>query len=192
MMSDDQHLSALRTYWKRNQAFPSMAKLCNVVGLSSTSSVFALVKRLVDAGFLERVEGRIAPTRQFFGRPVIGAVRAGLPQPEGQEPPELLTIDDYLVEDPNRTVLCRVRGESMRDAGLLDGDLVVVQKNRPIRPGDIVVAVVDGEMTVKTLRLDDSGTFYLEAAHPDFQPIRPRGALEIVGVVTGAVRKFAR
>lgn len=191
-MGDDQHLAALRTYWKLNQAFPSMAKLCDVVGLTSTSSVFALVKRLVDAGFLERVEGRIAPTRRFFARPVIGSVRAGAPQPESQEQPELLTIDDYLVDDPNRTVLCHVRGESMRDAGLLDGDLVVVEKNRPTKPGDIVVAVVDGEMTVKTLRLDKSGTFYLEPANPDFQPIRPQGSLEIVGVVTGSIRKYGR
>lgn len=169
-----------------------MAKLCAVVGLTSTSSVFALVKRLVEAGLLERVEGRIAPTRGFFARPVIGSVRAGLPQPESQEQPELLTIDDYLVDDPNRTVLCRVRGESMQGVGLLDGDLVVVEKNRPTKPGDIVVAVVDGEMTVKTLRLDKRGTFYLEPANPDFQSIHPKGSLEIVGVVTGAVRKYGR
>jgi SOS regulatory protein LexA len=191
-MNDENHLAALRTYWKRHQSFPAMARLCDVVGLTSTSSVFALVKRLSDAGYLERVEGRVAPTRRFFGRPVIGAVRAGQPQPEGQEPPELLTIDDYLVDDPNRTVLCRVRGESMRDVGLLDGDLVVVEKNRPTKPGDIVVAVVDGEMTVKTLRLDKDGAFYLEPANPDFQVIRPQGSLEIVGVVVGSVRKYGR
>ncbi|SPB17794.1 LexA repressor [Caballeronia novacaledonica] len=191
-MNDETHLAALRTYWRRNQAFPAMAKLCGVVGLTSTSSVFALIKRLSEAGYLERVEGRVAPTRRFFGRPIIGAVRAGLPQLEGQEPPELLTIDDYLVDDPNRTVLCRVRGESMRDVGLLDGDLVVVEKNRPTRPGDIVVAVVDGEMTVKTLCLAKDGAFYLEPANPDFQPIRPQGSLEIVGVVVGAVRRYGR
>ncbi|SAK82180.1 LexA repressor [Caballeronia hypogeia] len=191
-MGDDGHLAALRTYWKRKQAFPSMSRLCEVVGLSSSSSVFALIKRLSDAGYLERVDGRIAPTRQFFGRPVIGAVRAGLPEPESQDQAELLTIDDYLVDDPNRTVLCRVRGESMRDVGLLDGDLVVVEKNRPTKPGDIVVALVDGELTVKTLRLDKDGAFYLDPANPDFAAIRPQGSLEIVGVVTGSVRKYGR
>ncbi|WP_082744956.1 LexA family protein [Burkholderia savannae] len=160
--------------------------------MTSTSSVFALVKRLAEAGLLERVDGRIAPTRRFFARPLVGPVRAGQPQPESQEQPELLTIDDYLVDDPNRTILCRVRGESMRDAGLLDGDLVVVEKNRPTKPGDIVVAVVDGEMTVKTLRLDKTGAFYLEPANPDFEPVRPKGSLEIVGVVMGAVRKYRR
>jgi repressor LexA len=191
--TDDKHLAALRAYWKRHQAFPSMAKLCEVVGLASTSSVFALVGRLVDAGFLERTEGRIAPSRRFFARPVLGSVRAGLPEPEGQEEPDsVLTIDDYLIDNPNRTVLCRVRGDSMKDAGLLDGDLVVVERNAPTTPGDIVVAVVDGEMTVKTLRRTSQGGFFLEAANPAYAPIHPVGTLEIVGVVIASFRRHRR
>lgn len=191
--TDDKHLAALRTYWKRHQAFPSMAKLCDVVGLASTSSVFALVGRLVDAGFLERTEGRIAPSRRFFARPVLGSVRAGLPEPEGQEEPDsVLTIDDYLIDDPNRTVLCRVRGDSMQDVGLLDGDLVVVERNSPTKAGDIVVAVVDNEMTVKTLRMTPQGSFFLEAANPAYAPIHPVGTLEIVGVVIASFRRHRR
>lgn len=190
--NDEKYLAALRSYWKKNQAFPSMTKLCQVVGLSSTSSVFTLIGRLVDAGFLERVEGRIAPSRKFFSRPVLGTVRAGQPQLESQEEPDLLTIDDYLIEDPNRTVLCRVRGDSMKDAGLLEGDLVVVERNSPTKAGDIVVAVVDGEMTVKTLRLTKQGDFFLEAANPAYEPIHPKGSLEILGVVVGSFRKNRR
>lgn len=94
--TDDNYLAKLRTHWKRHAAFPSMAKLCEVLGLASTSSVFALVGRLVDAGYLERVEGRIAPTRKFFARPLLSPVRAGLPQLVSQEEPEMLTLDDYL------------------------------------------------------------------------------------------------
>ena len=190
--TDDKYLAALRAYWKQHQAFPSMAKLCEVIGLASTSSVFALVGRLVDAGFLERTEGRIAPTRKFFARPVLGTVRAGQPQLESQEAPDVLTIDDYLIDDPNRTVLCRVRGDSMKDVGLLDGDLVVVERNAPTSPGDIVVAVVDGEMTVKTLRQAGGGTWYLEAANPAYEPIYPANSLEILGVVTGSFRRHRR
>jgi SOS regulatory protein LexA len=191
--TDDKYLAALRTYWKRHQAFPSMAKLCDVVGLSSTSSVFTLIGRLVDAGFLERTEGRIAPSRRFFARPVLGNVRAGLPEPEGQEEPDsVLTIDDYLIDDPNRTILCRVRGDSMKDAGLLEGDLVVVERNSPTKQGDMVVAIVDGEMTVKTLRMTRAGAFFLEAANPAYEPIHPKGSLEILGVVVGSFRKNRR
>src|SRR5690606_21680323 len=131
MNVNSQHLAKLQTYWKANKAFPSMAKLAEVLGLSSTASVFELVGKLSDAGYLRRVEGRVAPGPRFFARPLVGSVRAGVPDPVGDESHEALTLDDYLVDDPARTVLCRVRGDSMRDAGLLDGDLVVVQRNSP-------------------------------------------------------------
>lgn len=191
-MSDDRHLAALRAYWKKHQTFPAMGKLTEIVGLSSTSSVFALIRRLTEAGYLERVEGRIAPTRKFFARPLLGRVRAGQPEPASQEQPEVLTLDDYLIDDPNRTALVTVRGDSMQDAGLLDGDLVVVETNAATRPGDVVVAVVDGEMTVKTLRLDRKGQFFLEPANAAYEPVRPKGSLEIVGVVIGSCRRHRR
>lgn len=192
MKADDrQYLEALRAFWKEHQTFPSMAKLCGVVGLSSTSSVFALVRRLVESGYLERVSGRIAPTKAFFGRPVLGQVRAGVPQSAGQDVPELLSIDDHLVANPSRTFLCRVRGDSMKDVGLLDGDLVVVERNAPAAPGDIVVAVVDGEFTVKTLRHSHAkGQFYLQAANQAYADIVPKGSLELAGVVRGSFRRY--
>ncbi|MGE0315847.1 MAG: LexA family protein [Lautropia sp.] len=185
-------MAALRTYVKRHGMIPSMGRLCGVLGLSSTGSVFALLKRLTEAGFLERVDGRIVPTKRFFARPLLGTVRAGLPQPEDQSQAEALTIDDFLIDDPNRTSLHRVRGDSMRDAGILEGDLVTVEHASPAAPGDIVLAVVDGELTVKTLRLDDEGRFFLEAANPSYGPIRPGTSLEVVGIVTGIVRRLRR
>ena len=102
MADTDTHLEKLLTYWKRNHGFPSRAKLCDVVGLSYTASVFHLVGRLKDAGYVQRVEGRIAPTKRFFARSFVGAVRAGLPQPrQADDDFEVLTLDDYLVPDPN-------------------------------------------------------------------------------------------
>jgi repressor LexA len=192
MQQDDKYLDLLRTYWKRHNAFPPMAKLCNVVGLSSTSSIFALVGRLVDVGYLERTEGRIAPTRKFFARPLLGSVRAGLPQSATQEEPELVTIDDYLIDEPNRTSLHRVQGDSMRDAGILDGDLLAVEHNTPTSAGDIVVACVDDELTVKTLQLDGQGRYFLQPANPNYAPIHPKTSLEIFGVVIGLVRRLRR
>ncbi len=186
---DNKHLAKLRTHWKRHAAFPSMAKLCETLGLASTSSVFALVGRLVDAGYLERVEGRIAPTRKFFARPVLSSVRAGLPQPASQEEPDLLTLDDYLIDDPNRTSLHKVRGDSMKDLGILEGDLVVVEHNTPTKPGDIVVAYADNELTVKTLQLDAQRRYFLQPANSAYKPIFPSTSLEVLGVVIGVVRK---
>lgn len=188
-MADDKYLGKLRTHWKKHAAFPSMAKLCETLGLASTSSVFALVGRLVDAGYLERVEGRIAPTKKFFARPLMSPVRAGVPQQASQEEPDVLTIDDYLIDDPNRTSLHKVRGDSMKDAGILEGDLVVVEHNTPTRPGDIVVAWVDNELTVKTLALDEKGGYFLKPENPAYADIVPRTSLEVLGVVIGLVRR---
>lgn len=190
-MSDTTYLEALRAYWKQHQAFPSMSKLREVVGLSSTSSVFAMVTRLVTAGYLERTEGRIAPTRWFFARTLLPSAdpancAAAL---------EFLTIDDYLIENPNRTVLCQVEGESMNDAGFLDGDIVTVETNAPTQPGDVVVAVVAKRRVLRVLRFDGGGQYYLQAANKllgDTGDIHPEGTLDVLGVVTGMFRKTRR
>lgn len=192
-MSDATNLSALRTYWKRHKAFPAMAKLTEVFGMASTGGVFKALGRLVDAGYLERANGRIAPTKKFFALPMLGTVRAGLPQPADQDQEfELMNLDDYLVDHPERTSFCRVKGDSMRDAGMLHGDIVVVEANSPTKPGDIVVAVVDNEVTVKYLRTDEAGAWVLEPANPAYDVIVPQGSLEVLGVVTGLVRRFDR
>lgn len=78
------------------------------------------------------------------------------------------------------------------DAALVDGDLVVVHKTCPTNLGDIVVAVVDGQVTVKYLRQEPGGRFYLQAANPDYADIFPNGELEVLGVVVGQCRKYRR
>lgn len=190
-MATDKHLNALRTYWKEHKTFPSMARLADVLGLASSGGVFKVIGRLVDAGFLERVDGRIAPTRDFFALPVLGKVRAGLPQEEDQTSGlEMVGVEDYLIRSPERTVFCKVRGESMRDAGMLDGDMVVVERNRATKAGDIVVALVDNELTVKYLYPNKGGGWLLRPANPDFKDIEAQQSLEIVGVVTGVFRSY--
>jgi len=188
-MSNDKHLNALRVYWKEYKTFPSMARLAEVLGLASSGGVFKAIGRLVDAGYLERVDGRIAPTRDFFALPVLGRVRAGLPQVEDQSSGmEMVGVEDYLVRHPERTVFCRVRGDSMKDAGMLDGDMVVVERNRATKPGDIVVALVDNEMTVKYLYPLKAGGWVLKPANVDYPDIMAQQSLEIIGVVTGVFR----
>ncbi len=191
-MPDQKHLNALRIYWKENKAFPSMAKLADVLGLASSGGVFKVIGRLADAGYLERVEGRIAPKRAFFALPVMGQVRAGLPQEQDQSAGlEMVGVEDYLIQNPERTVFCRVRGDSMKDAGMLDGDMVVVERNRPTKTGDIVVALVDNELTVKYLHpLKGSGGWVLKPANPDYPDIVAQQSLEVLGVVVGLFRRF--
>lgn len=192
-MTPDKHLDSLRTHWKANKSFPSMAKLADVLGLASSGGVFKVLGRLVDQGYLERVDGRIAPTNKFFALPMLGDVRAGLPQEAGQDAgQELVSVEDFLVRHPERTVFCRARGDSMTGAGIFDNDMLVVERNTPTKPGDIVAAVVDNELTVKYLYPAYDTGWVLRAANPAYKDIKAKASLEVLGVVVGVFRRFDR
>ena len=191
MSNDRSYLNALQDYYVRHRALPSYASIGQLLGLRSKSSVAALVARLKLAGYLDATpDRRLAPTRRFFARPVAEApVMAGAPSAVEDAQGDALTIDDYLIERPSQTVLIRVKGDSMIDAGILEGDLVVVEKSSNARRGDIVVAIVDGQFTLKRLELE-RGRFVLKPENKAYPVIRPEGVLEIFGVMVGLVRKL--
>ena len=83
----------------------------------------------------------------------------------------------------------RVKGDSMIDAGIHEGDIAVVEKRNLANIGDIVVAIVDNEFTLKTLD-KERGQYILRPANPAFPVIRPQGTLEIFGVLVGLIRKY--
>jgi SOS regulatory protein LexA len=191
MSNDRSYLETLQDYYARHRALPSYASIGGLLGLKSKSSVAALVARLKLAGYLDSTpDRRLAPTRRFFARPLADAsVRAGLPERIDDAAGDALTIDDYLIEHPSQTVLVRVKGDSMQDAGILEGDLVVVEKQPSAKKGDIVVAIVDGQFTLKRLDID-RGQFVLKPENKAYPVIRAEGALEIFGVMVGLVRKL--
>ena len=191
MSNDRSYLTALQDYYATHRALPSYSSIGHLLGLRSKSSVAALVARLKLAGYLDATpDRRLAPTKRFFERPLAEApVQAGMPNPVEDAHGDALTIDDYLIERPSQTVLIRVRGDSMVDAGILEGDLVVVEKSASAKRGDIVVAIVDGQFTLKRLDLD-RGRFILVPENKAYPVIRPEGALEIFGVMVGLVRKL--
>jgi repressor LexA len=191
MSNDRSYLTILQDYYARHRALPSYASIGHLLGLRSKSSVAALVARLKLAGYLESTpDRRLAPTRRFFARPLAEApVRAGLPEAVDDGESDAVTIDDYLIERPSATVLVRVKGDSMQDAGILDGDLVVVEKRAAAQKGEIVVAIVDNQFTLKRLDVE-GGRFVLKPENRAYPVIRPEGALEIFGVMVGLVRKL--
>jgi repressor LexA len=191
MSNDRSYLAALQDYYAQHRALPSYASIGHLLGLKSKSSVAAMVARLKLAGFIDSTpDKRLAPTKRFFERALAEApVQAGMPNPVEDGQGDALTIDDYLIEHPSQTVLVRVKGDSMVDAGILDGDLVVVEKAAAAKRGDIVIAIVDGQFTLKRLELD-RGAFVLKPENKAYPVIRPEGTLEIFGVMTGLVRKL--
>jgi repressor LexA len=183
------HLGALQDYFVSNGVIPSLTELGKLWGIAGRAWTHRVVARLKEDGFLEEAAGkRLKPGSRFFERTIADTVRAGLPQPANDSGRETWAIDQYLIDKPSETELFRVRGESMIEAGIHDGDFAVIQKSASAMPGDIVLAFVDGEFTLKTLARDDKG-FYLEAANPAFAPMRPQGQLEIHGVMVGMFRK---
>lgn len=171
---------------------PSFGALAKLVGVS-VSTVADAVARLKAHDFLRASEtGRLQPGRRFFERQLLGHVQAGHPAMAPELEADGLLIDEYLIDAPTRTFLLTVRGESMRDAGLLPGDTVVVKRGALPAVGDIVVARLGGEFTVKQLAQEEGGAPYLRARNPDFADIYPADDCEVVGVVVGQFRRYAR
>jgi SOS regulatory protein LexA len=190
---DRQHLAKLQDHYARFGVLPSLSGICDVVGFSAKNSAARLAKRLKVAGFLrESPDGRLVPEPQFFSRPLAPtAIRAGPPDLAQAQPIDEITIDTFLIDKPSVTVLVPVKGMSMRNAGIFDRDIVVVERRSDAQDGDFVVALVDGEVTVKELKLDGK-RWILQPHNEEFPTIVATRELEILGVVTGVLRRYAR
>lgn len=119
-------------------------------------------------------------------------VRAGFPTPNEGEIEEKLDLNEYLIQHPAATFFVRVEGSSMIDAGITEGDLLIVDRAKHPQDGDVILAVLDGEFTVK--RLSKQGKLFLEPANQDFAPIEITEEMDfqVWGVVTYTVRKCSR
>jgi repressor LexA len=192
-VKDGEYLAKLQDYYADWKNIPSYAKLCEVFGIASKSWVKAVLTRLSAAGFIERTpDGAWIPTRQFFARPLAeSSVQAGMPVSVTETQGEHFIIDEMLIDTPSETTLIPVRGDSMVEAGIHDGDVAVVEKRNLANVGDIVVAIVDNEFTLKTLDRE-RGKYILRPANPAYPIIRPQGTLEIYGVLIGLIRKYRK
>ena len=184
------YLEKLQDYYAEHKVIPSYSVLAHLWGISAKSWVAECVKRFEEAGYLDWTPDRqLKPGARFFERRLAeSSVQAGLPNEAISDGYDLITLDDWLVKIPSKTALVRVKGDSMIEAGIHEGDLLVVEVQPNANVGDIVVAIVDNEFTVKYLDRE-KGAFVLKPANKAFPVIRPRGRLEIFGVMAGLVRK---
>ena len=190
MANDGQHLARLQDYYARHRVLPSYARIGALVGLNSKASVAGLVLRLKAEGFVESTpDRRLKPGKRFFERTVAESVQAGLPTAVPDTAPDTITIDEHLISHPSKTVLIKVKGDSMIDAGIHPGDTVVVEKRGSANVGDIVVAILDNEFTLKRFERE-KGRIVLRPQNKAYPVIRPKGDVEIFGVVVGQFRKY--
>ena len=171
---------------------PSVREICEAVGLKSPSTVHFHLKRLQERGLIEKgdFKGRaivLTEPREKNKIPILGDVAAGTPI-LAQE-----CIDDYLTFDcggrEDEYFALRVRGESMLNAGILPDDLVVVRRQQTAVNGEIVVALLGDEATVKRLSRRN-GEVWLLPENDDYQPIDGTGA-QVLGRVTAVVRQYS-
>lgn len=177
---------------------PSLADLAVAFGVRSKNSIAKVVNTLVAEKQIEKdPKGRIkivsmpspddAPLPLTL--PLFGPIAAGFAAPVEEHAEEQITIENYLVKHRASTFLLRVKGDSMIGAGIHEGDLVVVERSKQPKPGDIVVGVLDGEFTLKRLK-KDKGKFYLQAENPDYPDLFALDELKVAGVVVGLMRKM--
>jgi len=169
---------------------PSFSEIGEMTGLRSKNAVYKLVNKLAVLKVLERdAKGRLIPGSIAAPVKILGTVEAGFPSPAEEELVDTLSLDNLLIQNPEATFLLKVSGDSMSGAGILPGDMVLVDKGQTPKSGDIVIAEVDGEWTMKYLRKRGENVALIPA-NPNYKPIRPKKELKIAGVVTAVVRKY--
>lgn len=176
---------------------PSVREICEAVSLKSTSTVHGHLQRLEKKGLLHRDEmkpraievlGEEEPeTPPVVTVPLLGEVAAGVPIPAEQEYLDMLPLPESFVGSGEHFIL-NVRGSSMIDIGILDGDMVVVRRQETADNGEIVVAMIDGEATVKRFYRENGG-FRLQPENAAMEPILTDHVI-ILGKVTALLRQF--
>jgi repressor LexA len=180
----------IKSFYQREKRMPSYSEMAKLFGFKSKNAVFKIVEKLLEAGLVAKDHlGRLMPTKTFGEIPVLGLVKAGIPVEVEEEQTDTLDLDNFLVGKKEMTYMLEVDGDSMIEAHIEEGDHVLVEKQDHARDGEIVIAEVDGEFTMKYWRNDGSKT-WLEPANKNLKPIYPKHSLRVVAVVKAVIRKY--
>lgn len=183
---------------------PSVREIGEAVGLSSPSSVHAQLNSLVELGMIKKdpskpraimITDDASPTaaehvdRHTRDVPVLGRIAAGTPILAAEHVDEVMTLPTDLVGD-GPVFLLEVKGDSMIDAGIHEGDLVAIHKQPDALDGEIVAVLVDGEeATVKRLERKD-GKVFLHSENPAYAPMVFTEGVELIGKVVSVLRRY--
>lgn len=170
---------------------PTVREICLATGIKSTSTVHAILSVLEDNGYIYRDAGcsraiRIEGAVESAAVPVLGRVTAGQPILAVEQ------IEDYIpypTRDAEGLFALRVEGYSMKNVGIMPGDIVVADKNAYVRNGDIIIGMDGDEATVKRLEKDANGRVVFMPENEDFDPIYPENP-SVLGKVIGSYRKY--
>ncbi len=182
--------SKLQSFYEREKRMPTYTEMMKLFGFKSKNAVARVVDKFIEAGIATKDHlGRLLPNDSFNNVPLLGSVTAGFPVDVEEEMKEAINLDNYLVNKKENTYMLEVDGNSMIDAHIADGDMVLVEKTDHAKDGDIVIANIDGEFTMKYFK-KDGNKVWLEPANKDFKPIHPKQYLNITAVVKAVIRKY--
>ncbi len=189
---DTQSVSKLKEFYFEHKRMPTYRELADLMHWKSKFSAQYWVKKWLAAGIVEKdSSGKLLPGSIFRPVKVLGTVQAGWPSPAEEEMVDTISLDEWLISNREATFMLKVTGDSMIDAGIRPGDTVLVHRGKQPRSGDVVVAEVDHEWTIKFfVQNGKSGKISLKPANKNYDSIVPQEELRIAGVVTSVIRKY--
>jgi repressor LexA len=194
-------LQFIEQYQLEHGGSPTLREMREYFGVSSDNSILKHLKALEEKGKIEKDEKhrgikllsnvKEKLEKNDFKLPLLGSIRAGAPVAAEEQVEGYVSVGEDLVLANKQSFMLRVNGNSMMNAGILDGDMVIVCTDLTPKVGDVVVALVDGQSTVKTYMVNQ-GQVYLKPENPEYENIYPENDLCIQGVVTGLFRYYKR
>ena len=177
-------------FYAKHKRMPLYKEMMVLTGFRSKNAVFKLIGKLVEEGVVAKdTGGHLIPTNFYEGVPLLGLVEAGFPSAAEEELLDVMNLDEFLVPNKESSYILKVKGDSMIEAGINAGDMVIVERKNSYKPGQIVIASVDNEFTMKYLRKKGEA-YFLEPANKNYKPIYPTGDFRIEAVVVAVVRKY--
>jgi repressor LexA len=180
----------IESFYNENKRMPTYSEMLKLFNFKSKNAVFKIVEKLMEAGLVAKDHlGRLVPTETFGEVPMLGFVTAGFPATVEEELADTVNLDDLLIKNKPLTFMLEVDGDSMIDAHIEKGDMVLVEKTNQAKDMQIVIAEVDGEFTMKYFR-EKGNKKWLEPANKNYKPIYPENSLNVIAVLKAVIRKY--
>ncbi len=196
-------LEFLAQFQKQYGYSPTLSEIAQGTGHRSNSTVHNLIKSLVEKGYVQKVDGNtrvlkivddkvslsLSGSKPAIELPLLGFIAAGSPLEPHTDPNASFYVSASLLSGKNTAYVLQVKGNSMIEDGILDGDYVIIEKMSEAANGDIVVAIVDNNLATLKKFYKENGRVVLKPANSEMSPIYPT-SLTIQGKAVGIVRKF--
>jgi SOS regulatory protein LexA len=184
------YVRKIKDFYRKHKRMPSYGEIMELVGFKSKNAVFKLINKMRQRDLIEKDNaGKIIPKHIFGEVRVLGTVEAGWPSPAEEELTDTMSLDEYLIKNKEATFMLKVKGDSMQGAGILPGDMVLVERGGDARDGDIVIAEVDHQWTMKYIKRQGKNV-WLVPANEHYKPFLAKEELNIAAIVRAVIRKY--